>query len=75
MIPVVWEEMLLNYKMNLGTDVVVQTWLSDASVLAVVQAGYKALAGSYNFWYLDCGQGEWSISNHESRLRKTDNAS
>ncbi|KAL8627122.1 hypothetical protein Q9189_007183 [Teloschistes chrysophthalmus] len=33
MAPMVWEEMLLEWNLTLGKDVVVQTWLSDDSVL------------------------------------------
>lgn len=58
MTPVVWEEMLLNYNINLGSDVIIHTWLSSASVLASVQKGHRALAGAYELWYLDCGQGK-----------------
>ncbi|ESZ95573.1 glycoside hydrolase family 20 protein [Sclerotinia borealis F-4128] len=57
--PVVWEEMITTWNLTLGTDVVVQSWLSDASVAQIVAAGHKALAGNYNFWYLDCGKGQW----------------
>jgi hexosaminidase len=48
--PMVWEEMLLDWNLNLGDDVVVQTWLSDASVAQTVGRGHKALAGNYNYW-------------------------
>ena len=48
--PIVWEEMLLNWNLTLGGDVVVQSWLSDDSVAAIVKQGHKALAGNYNFW-------------------------
>ena len=48
--PVVWEEMALSWNLTLGKDVVVQTWLSAASVAEVTQRGYKALVGSYDFW-------------------------
>ena len=48
--PIVWEEMLLDWNLALGDDVVVQTWLSDASVAETVQRGHKALAGNYNYW-------------------------
>ena len=48
--PVVWEEMLLDWDLTLGDDVVVQTWLSDASVAAVTSKGHKALAGNYHYW-------------------------
>ena len=48
--PIVWEEMLLDWNLNLGDDVVVQTWLSDSSVAETVAKGHKALAGNYNYW-------------------------
>jgi hexosaminidase len=48
--PVVWEEMLLDWDLTLGDDVVVQSWLSDDSVAAITAKGHKALAGNYNFW-------------------------
>ena len=51
--PVVWEEQLLDWNLTLGSDVVVQTWLSDASVAAVVGKGHKALAGNYNYWVIE----------------------
>ncbi|KAL8854126.1 MAG: hypothetical protein Q9221_001048 [Calogaya cf. arnoldii] len=59
MTPIVWEEMLLEWNLTLGSDVIVQTWLADDSVAKVVQKGHKVLAGNYNFWYLDCGHGLW----------------
>ena len=48
--PIVWEEMLLEWDLKLGEDVVVQSWLSDDSVAAITKKGYQALAGNYNFW-------------------------
>ncbi|KAE8449367.1 hypothetical protein EG329_008268 [Mollisiaceae sp. DMI_Dod_QoI] len=57
--PIVWEEMLLDWNLTLGTDVLVQSWLSDASIASITALGHKALAGNYNFWYLDCGKGQW----------------
>ncbi|THV50959.1 hypothetical protein BGAL_0129g00180 [Botrytis galanthina] len=57
--PMVWEEMITTWNLTLGSDVLVQSWLSDASVAQIVAAGHKAIAGNYNFWYLDCGKGQW----------------
>ncbi|KAI9658757.1 MAG: N-acetyl-glucosamine-6-phosphate deacetylase [Bathelium mastoideum] len=58
--PVVWEEMLLTWNLTLGSDVLIQTWESVTdSVALTVSKGHKALAGNYNYWYLDCGQGQW----------------
>lgn len=48
--PIVWEEMLLEWNLTLGKDVVVQTWLKDASVAAVTAAGHNALVGNYGAW-------------------------
>ena len=48
--PVVWEEMLLQWNLTLGSDVVVQTWQSDAAVAQTVSKGHKVLAGNYNYW-------------------------
>lgn len=57
--PIAWEEMLLTWNLTLGDDVVVQTWLSDTSISEVTARGHKALFGNYEFWYLDCGKGQW----------------
>ncbi|KAI8938644.1 hypothetical protein NX059_004514 [Plenodomus lindquistii] len=59
--PVVWEEMLLDWNITLGSDVIVQSWRSDEAVAEIVAKGHKALAGNYNYWnqYLDCGKGQW----------------
>jgi hexosaminidase len=48
--PIVWEEMLLQWNLTLGSDVLVQSWLSDESVAAITGKGHKVLAGNYNFW-------------------------
>ena len=57
--PIVWEEMLLDWNLTLGPDVLIQTWRSDDALLQTVRKGFKALAGNYNHWYLDCGFGQW----------------
>lgn len=48
--PIVWEEMLLEWDLTLGDDVVIQTWQSDDAVAQTVNRGHKALAGNYNYW-------------------------
>ncbi len=50
LIPIVWEEMLLSYNLTLGSDVIVQSWLSEQSVAQIVSTGHKVLVGNYNFW-------------------------
>ena len=48
--PVVWEEMLLEWNLTLGSDVIVQSWQSDEAVAQITEAGHKALVGNYNYW-------------------------
>jgi hexosaminidase len=48
--PVVWEEMLLEWNVTLGPDVIVQSWQSDEAVAQIVAKGHKVLVGNYNYW-------------------------
>ena len=57
--PLVWEEMLLEFNLTLPKNTIVQTWQSDEAVVNSVKKGYQVLVGNYNYWYLDCGQGQW----------------
>jgi hexosaminidase len=58
-IPLVWEEQLLDFNLTMPKNTIVQTWISDQSVLEVVKKGYRALVGASDYWYLDCGFGDW----------------
>lgn len=44
--PVVWEEMLVGWSLNLGKDVVVQAWHGADVIGKSVAAGHKTIAGS-----------------------------
>ena len=57
--PLVWEEQLLEWNLTMPKNTIVQTWQSNQAVVEVVKKGYRALAGNYEFWYLDCGHGQW----------------
>ncbi|KAK4990921.1 Glucosamine-6-phosphate isomerase (Glucosamine-6-phosphate deaminase) (GNPDA) (GlcN6P deaminase) [Elasticomyces elasticus] len=74
LIPVVWEEMLLVWNLTLGSDVVVQSWLSDATEGSQGAGGKLQLLGKFHTYsnkkytnlilmathqYLDCGHGQW----------------
>lgn len=48
--PIVWEEMLLEWNLTLGSDVIVQSWRSDDAVKRIVESGHKALVGNYKYW-------------------------
>lgn len=59
LIPLVWEEMLLTWNLTLPKNTIIQTWQSTEAVVESVKKGYQALVGNYNYWYLDCGKGQW----------------
>jgi len=61
MSPVVWEEMLLTWNLTLGSDVVVQTWISDASVAETTARGHYALVGNYEYWVSSL-HSSWKLS-------------
>ena len=62
--PIVWEEMITTWNLTLDTnDTLVQTWLGESSLAQVTNEGYEALFGEYNWWYLDCGFGQWVDPN------------
>ena len=48
--PIVWEEQLLTWNLTLGSDVVVQAWLSDESVSKIVAKGHQVIASNYLYW-------------------------
>lgn len=48
--PFVWEEMVLEWGVDLPKDVIVQTWLGDESVKGAVAKGYRVIAGTYQSW-------------------------
>ena len=64
--PVVWEEQLLQWNLTMPRETIVQTWKSDQAVFDVVSKGHRALVGNYEYWYLDCGQGQWIDFHPES---------
>ncbi|EKM49790.1 glycoside hydrolase family 20 protein [Phanerochaete carnosa HHB-10118-sp] len=57
--PVVWEEMVLDYNTTLGNDTVVMVWISSANAAAVAEKNFKIVHGPSDYFYLDCGAGEW----------------
>ncbi|PHH86419.1 hypothetical protein CDD83_10271 [Cordyceps sp. RAO-2017] len=59
MTPFVWEEMVTEWNQTLPNDVVVQSWLGNGAVQKLARAGRKVIDSNFNFWYLDCGRGQW----------------
>lgn len=50
LMPIVWEEMLLEWNVTMGDDVLVQAWGGLETVAKVVERGHKVLAGSSSYW-------------------------
>ena len=57
--PIAFEEILLEWDLNLPKSTIIQTWRSQPSLAAVVKKGYRALFGPATHWYLDAGFGSW----------------
>lgn len=57
--PMVWEEIPLHWNVTVGKDTVIQAWLGADSVKKLTGKGLKVIDSNYNFWYLDCGRGQW----------------
>ncbi|KAK0745964.1 glycoside hydrolase family 20 protein [Schizothecium vesticola] len=57
--PLSWEEIPLEWNVTVGADTVIQTWLGTESVRKVTAKGLQVIDSNYNFWYLDCGRGQW----------------
>ncbi|TFB05567.1 Beta-hexosaminidase [Trichoderma ghanense] len=57
--PFVWEEMVTTWNLTLGSDTVVQSWLGGTAVKDLAESGHKVIDTDYNFYYLDCGRGQW----------------
>lgn len=68
--PMVWEDLVTKYNQTLGDDVVVQAWLEDDSVKKLAEAGHKVIDSNHNFWYLDCGRGQWLNFGNGAQFQK-----
>ncbi|KZW01500.1 N-acetylhexosaminidase [Exidia glandulosa HHB12029] len=57
--PVVWEEMVLDHTITLPNTTVVLVWQSSTNAAAVAKKGFQLVHAPSDFFYLDCGAGEW----------------
>lgn len=60
MTPIMWEEMLLDWNLQLPEDTIIQTWRTAEALEQVLKKGHRTLFGSSDYWYLDCGFGFWA---------------
>jgi len=54
-----WEEMVLEFDVKIPGNSVVQVWRGVPNVKQVIDKGYKTVVSSNDFWYLDCGHGNF----------------
>ena len=49
------------YDVNGGTDILSspRVWISSDDVSAVAQKGFRLVHAASDYFYLDCGAGEW----------------
>ncbi|KAL7930822.1 glycoside hydrolase family 20 protein [Trichoderma chlorosporum] len=57
--PFVWEEMITTWNLTVSSDTVVQSWLGGDAVKNLAESGHKVIDTDYNYYYLDCGRGQW----------------
>ncbi|KAJ7600334.1 glycoside hydrolase family 20 protein [Mycena floridula] len=57
--PVVWEEMVLEHNLTLSVDTLVMVWISSANAAAVAAKKFRIVHAPSDYFYLDCGAGEW----------------
>lgn len=63
MIPIAFEEVVLEWDLELPKSIIIQIWRDQASLASVVEKGYRALFGPCSHWYLDGGFGSWVDPN------------
>ncbi|KAH7885159.1 glycoside hydrolase family 20 protein [Phlebopus sp. FC_14] len=57
--PVVWEEMVLSWNVTLSNETIVMVWISSEDAAAVAEKGFRIVQAPSNYFYLDCGAGQW----------------
>ncbi|RPD56093.1 beta-hexosaminidase [Lentinus tigrinus ALCF2SS1-7] len=57
--PAVWEEMVLDHNITLSNETIVLVWISSANAAAVAEKNFRLVHGPSDYFYLDCGAGEW----------------
>lgn len=50
LVPMVWEEMALEWNITLGDDVIVQSWLGGEAISEITAMGHKVIDSNYNFF-------------------------
>jgi hexosaminidase len=67
LIPIAFEELLLDWNIELPKETIIQVWRSHENLARVVQKGHRAIFGPYTHWYLDAGHGGWVDPDPEKK--------
>ncbi|PIL35147.1 hypothetical protein GSI_02936 [Ganoderma sinense ZZ0214-1] len=51
--------MVLDHNVTLSNETVVLVWISSANAAAVVEKNFRLVHAPSDYFYLDCGGGEW----------------
>ncbi|KAG0099310.1 hypothetical protein BGZ93_008145 [Podila epicladia] len=62
-IPIVWEEIALEHNVQLPESTVVQVWKNAGNAKKIIQQGRPVILSSVEYWYLDCGSGDWLVGS------------
>ncbi|CAA7261525.1 unnamed protein product [Cyclocybe aegerita] len=57
--PVGWEEMAFEHQVTLSNSTIVMVWISSRNAAAVAAKGLRLVHAPSDYFYLDCGAGEW----------------
>jgi hexosaminidase len=55
--PMAWEEIVLDWDLDVPTRTIVQNWRNAEALTSVLKKGHRALFGAATHWYLDTGLG------------------
>ncbi|KAF9382666.1 hypothetical protein CPC16_009236 [Podila verticillata] len=62
-IPIVWEEMALEHNIQLPESTIVQVWKNAGNAKKIIEQGRPVILSSVEYWYLDCGSGDWLVGS------------
>ncbi|KAG0335583.1 hypothetical protein BG000_007391 [Podila horticola] len=60
---IVWEEMALEHNVQLPASTVVQVWKNAGNAKKIIEQGRPVILSSVEYWYLDCGSGDWLVGS------------
>lgn len=64
--PIMWEDMILDFDIQVPSNTDVQVWRSHESLVKLVSKGHRVLFGPCSHYYLDQGFGSWVDPKRDS---------